>query len=263
MSNKITDKLLLREYARHSGSLQTFIRDRLKFHKGATAPVTAELAELVRHRDGARQTVCSAFVSTIKEEMRATLAQPTRPFRPSKALQKWDQEQRNKKLRAKAHDTIADHLYRLDEGYLRTLERDPEAYIKSLLSPEVLKIWDGDDWLEARQGLRVVISSKARQRQAEDEHKKLEAQAEKAKAFDRMVLALDAIQVGQKLLGDCTGADLLREAARLESMANEMTAQSVFYRQLADIVGKTTTVRTASDRSGIVALIGSRFKEAA
>lgn len=84
---------------------------------------------------------------------------------------------------------------------------------------------------------------------------------QKAQVFDRMVEALDAVTVGDKLLGDCTGADLLREAVRLESEAKEMTAQATFYRQLAAIVGKTTTVRSYNDRGQIVGLITARYKE--
>lgn len=83
---------------------------------------------------------------------------------------------------------------------------------------------------------------------------------EKAVAFDRMVEALDAVEVNGKFLGDCTGADLLRAAVELEEQAREATAQSQFYRQLAAIVGKTVTVRSYTDRAGIVGLITSRYK---
>lgn len=84
----------------------------------------------------------------------------------------------------------------------------------------------------------------------------------KAASFDRMVAALDAITVGHKLLGDCTGADLLREAHRLETIAGGLTAQAVFYRELAAIAGKTNTVRSAADRIGVVRLLTTHFKEA-
>lgn len=93
--------------------------------------------------------------------------------------------------------------------------------------------------------------------------KKSGAKEQKVKAFDRMVEALDAVEVNGKFLGDCTGADLLRAAVELEEQAREATAQSQFYRQLAAIVGKTTTVRSYNDRAGIVGLITSRYKEEA
>lgn len=89
------------------------------------------------------------------------------------------------------------------------------------------------------------------------------AKGEKVKAFDRMVEALDAVSVNGKLLGDCTGGDLLRAAVQLEESSRHATAQSQFYRQLAAIVGKTNTVREAGNRAGVVGILTHHFKETA
>lgn len=84
----------------------------------------------------------------------------------------------------------------------------------------------------------------------------------KADAFDKIVEMLDHHSVDGKMLGDCTRADLLREAVRLDDLAGEATMYASLYRQLASMIGKST-VRTANDRGGIVALLNLTFKEAA
>lgn len=91
----------------------------------------------------------------------------------------------------------------------------------------------------------------------------VEAQAAKAESFDRVVEMLDHTRVGNKLLGDCTKADLLRAAVELQEQAGEATLYAALYRDLAAIVGNTGTVREASDRGKIVALLTTTHKEPA
>lgn len=84
---------------------------------------------------------------------------------------------------------------------------------------------------------------------------------EKAKSFDRIVEMLDLKMVGNKLLGDCTKADLIRAAVDAESKAGELTLEAGFYRLLANLVGPKGTVREASDRGKIVALLTHTFQD--
>ena len=73
---------------------------------------------------------------------------------------------------------------------------------------------------------------------------------------------LDQTRVGDKILGDCKRADLLRAAVAAETRAKEATIEAGFYRLLAGMIG-TGTVREASSRGNIVALLTNTFKEAA
>ena len=90
----------------------------------------------------------------------------------------------------------------------------------------------------------------------------VETNASKAKNFDRIVEMLDHKAVGNKLLGDCTRSDLLRAAVAAETLAGEATIEAGFYRLLAGMIGQGT-VRQASDRGKIVALLTQTFQEAA
>lgn len=85
---------------------------------------------------------------------------------------------------------------------------------------------------------------------------------EKAKAFDRIVELLDHLDVNGKVLGDCTRADLLRAAVQLDQQSEDAKVRAAMYRELAAIVGNKT-VREASNRGQIVALLTTTFKEAA
>lgn len=91
---------------------------------------------------------------------------------------------------------------------------------------------------------------------------KAEAESRKAAAFDRIVESLDHLRVDGKVLGDCCRSDLLKAAAKLERAAGEITVHAALYRQIAKIIG-SGTVREASDRGKIVALLTTTFKEAA
>lgn len=86
--------------------------------------------------------------------------------------------------------------------------------------------------------------------------------AEKARSFDRIVEMLDHLDVNGKVLGDCTRADLLRAAVRLEEQSEDAKVRAAMYRELAKIVGNQT-VREASNRGQIVALLTTTFQEAA
>lgn len=83
----------------------------------------------------------------------------------------------------------------------------------------------------------------------------------KARAFDRVVEKLDHERVGDKLLGDCTKADLLRAAVSAEQIAGQMTINAAFYRLMADLVPQGQTVRQSNKRGDIVALLTTTFKE--
>lgn len=89
---------------------------------------------------------------------------------------------------------------------------------------------------------------------------KMRLMTQKARTFDRIVEMLDARTVDGKQLGDCTRADLLREARRLDSEAEEMTLDAELYRELASVIGNQT-VRAAAGRDKIVALLTHRWGE--
>lgn len=106
---------------------------------------------------------------------------------------------------------------------------------------------------------KLLREANARYYKAMDE--KWAIRDQKVEAFDRIVEALDLIKVGQKLLGDCTKADLLRASAELKGSAGELLVRSELYRELAKLVGPTGTVRQAANRGKIVALLTHTFKE--
>lgn len=165
-------------------------------------------------------------------------------------------------------NSVTDHARFIKNGeealtYTMDDPRLIEIVKKLLPNPDWFGLINAEEWKEIHRLFQAIAENRRKDRLRIRDIDHLALQAEKAASFDRMVLALDAIQVGTKLLGDCTGADLLREAVKLEEMAKEATAQSVFYRQLAAIVGKTTTVRTANDRAGILGLLTDRYQEAA
>lgn len=90
--------------------------------------------------------------------------------------------------------------------------------------------------------------------------------AEKAEALDNIIELLGQHKIGDKLLLDCTRGDYLREAARLETAANEMILSASMYRKFAALVGEST-IRQMDGRDParrqIVALLTSRFGDEA
>lgn len=83
---------------------------------------------------------------------------------------------------------------------------------------------------------------------------------QKARSFDRIVGLLDAMYVGNKLLGDCTATDLKRAAVDAQRLAGEWDVKAGFYRELAGMIGNAT-VREAMDRGKVVALLTTTFKQ--
>lgn len=94
---------------------------------------------------------------------------------------------------------------------------------------------------------------------AEDEAER-QATEQKVAAFDKMVEMLDHLTVGNKALGDCSRADLVREATRIQGMSEELSVRAAFYMRLSRMIG-SGTVREAQDRAKIVGLITTTFRE--
>lgn len=111
-----------------------------------------------------------------------------------------------------------------------------------------------DKYTEAEHTERREI---AWQRELES-YQEMNAMRTKAETLDKIIEMLDLVKVGNKLLGDCTKADLIRAALELESMSAATAVQAVFYRSLAKIIG-TATVRGAAGRGEIVALLTHSF----
>lgn len=88
---------------------------------------------------------------------------------------------------------------------------------------------------------------------------KANAEKKAALAFvRRLVEMLDQRIVGDKKLGDCTRADLLREVHRIETEIGELTADAALYRTLAGMIGNKT-VREYDDRAGVIGLLTHRW----
>jgi hypothetical protein len=263
--SKMSEILLEREFSREK-TLKNFVRARLKVHNGHMAVTVKEVVFVLQKHPDAQALVCEFFVSAQLAEMRSDEA-ATKVLRPSgvSARVKEFEREKNRQHDARTgHNILGAAASKLSDFLLEVYIKRPEEgddFISATLPKKVLKSWTKYDWDVARRGLQTIVGSRRRRAELEKFDAELEVQEAKAKSFDRMVMALDAIQVGKKLLGDCTGADLLREAVTLEEIAKSATAQSVFYRQLAAVVGKTQTVREADNRAGIVGLITSRFKE--
>lgn len=152
--------------------------------------------------------------------------------------------------------SAAAHLYKFnDEQHALSWARKlPDALFSEIILAGLIKSIAGSrERLHLGGPARVVQSARvSAARQA--------ATREKARLLDRVIEALDARQIGDKRLGDCTRADLLREAYRLDAEAAEMTLDATLYRAIAALIGNAT-VREYSDRGQVVALLTSRFAD--
>lgn len=72
---------------------------------------------------------------------------------------------------------------------------------------------------------------------------------------------LDKMMVGDKRLGDCAHADLLREEAGMRSRGKALLGQADLLRDIAACVGPNETVRTSGARSAILEVLRRHFGE--
>ncbi len=252
------------EFDKHN-SLKTFVEQALRNHKGNRKSATASLEHLLECSQSARHWLASDFVETVYQSMKSAEDE-------KRAYEVEERRRIASMKRYQQYKIVDDALGRLEGEAHALSDLDIHAYFGNVKGPanvliekhftkEVLKLARPYD----RKKIGKIFEDIRRSREIDNRLKEcmaeLHTNADKAASFDRIVMALDAVKVGGKLLGDCTGGDLLREAAKLEAIANEMTAQAVFYRQLAEIVGKTTTVREASNRVGIVGLLSTHYNE--
>jgi hypothetical protein len=162
--------------------------------------------------------------------------------------------------------SISEDLYKkLDEaasiGIFRQNKKAVVRWCKS--QPDILDeiIFRGIVFLvgqaaqRAKYGPKGLLSKRAKTRRC------AASRTAKAQMLDRIVELLDHMQVGEKMLGDCTSRDLLRAAVESDNDAKEATLQGTFYRQLAAMLEPNDTVRTAAGRGKIVALLTTTFKE--
>ena len=269
MSNQFSRKLLERKLA-EAGSLRSFVEAELRLNKGNRAATMRTFNELLQISDSARVRIAREFVGGVysdlrkDEEHKKRVEEIKHPVAKKTAAAESDfatYARKNDNSRCIGHGSQSlpdEELEKLGTGRC-----DIRPFVERIIPADVLATWDQSDWMDTATDFKNLWRRRKEYRSYQKAKRAHDLNAEKAASFDRMVLALDAIQVGNKLLGDCTGGDLLREAVRLEEFAKEATAQSVFYRQLASIVGKTATVREAGDRAGIVGLITSQYKETA
>jgi hypothetical protein len=258
-----------------AGTLRNFIEQELAGTKGVRKHVYDEVAQLLLVSEKVRKAVAVLYTDQIHNEMHeAALRQAAvrdRAANIAKLTKQIDAEEKNirdtQTERVKNHKKLAEVLDAADDAKLNSVihSRDSEAefakFVHSILPSENLTVWTLEDWRTAFRGMCSIKSRRDKDRRWFEEVARVAATEEKARSFERIILTLDAMTVGSKLLGDCTGGDLLREAARLEAGAGHLTAQAVFYRELAAIVGKTTTVREANDRGKVLALLSTTYKE--
>ena len=262
---------------RKAGTLRNFIERELAGTKGVRKHVYDEVAQLLLVSEKVRKAVAVVYTDQIYEEMRgAALAQAAERAREaniakiSKRIDKEEKTIRDTQAKCvEGHNALADILNDTAEEKLNPLlnlcngVEDFNKFVREVLPSETLAVWTSNDWRTAYMGACRIQSRREKDRRWLEEAARIAATEEKARSFERIILALDAVTVGGKLLGDCTGGDLLREAARLEAGAGHLTAQAVFHRELAAIVGKTTTVREANDRGKVLALLSTTYKEEA
>lgn len=287
MSNKMTDTLLVKRFE-ETKSLDKFLREEIRKQKlpRNVVPVLAGLLSVSprARTEAAKWCVENVMVILRAEEARKRdreLEKLERQYQKKTgktSAQTWQEQQikreeerenekRRKQNALSGHWELGKRLEKLSDTTLVALGKNSTAikeFVQAFpddIQKEITRHWIEEDWEKASDGARRIVGTRNANREYRKEIETQKLNAEKAASFDRMVMALDAISVAGKLLGDCTGGDLIREAVKLEEMAKEATAQSVFYRQLAGIVGKTKTVREASDRAGIVGLLTTHYKE--
>lgn len=262
---KLHDGLIERKY-KSAHTLRGFVQTEITASAGKCGEAVKLLAKLLEISEDARARMAEEYVHLVHEELRAGAAK-------ARDDAKWGARQnRREEIHAKVEPALhaIEALSAQDcqkyENFVwnwKHLNGKEKRALKGFCRKLGLdyKEWGDGEWRRVLKALKWRCDDERREREEREEQNRLEADERKIAAFDRMVMALDALRVGNKSLGDCTGGDLLREAARLEALANQVTAQSVFYRQLAAIVGKVATVREASDRAGIVGLLTSRYRE--
>lgn len=260
-ATKMSEAILKKKFASCGQSIAKFVESELRLSKGHRESVEVILAQLIMMDSDAASQLAKRYVAEVWGRMRyenldgkLSESQVARKIKRAEAWEKYGD------LLRPAEQKVKDALRGISAERAEKLDNSPIAWRRFLSQtlPELSKLGIIDF-------AHISIAKPSRSRKIlnslEDKRAAIAEVVKKASSFDRMVEALDAIKVGGKLLGDCTGADLLREAVALEEFAAEATAQSVFYRQLASIVGKTKTVREAADRAGVVGLLTSRFHE--
>lgn len=257
---------LLEKKYKSAKTLPSFVQNEIVADGGKSGEAIKLLAELLGISADARAQIAIHYVEAVHDEMREAAAEAAKKAK-YQAL-----DEKNAEIKVRVNPMLqaieamsAEECQKYEEfgSTWRSLDRNEKRMMKDFSRKLGLdhRKWKDDEWRKILRSLRWRCIDERRDREEREEQNLLDANERKVAAFDRMVMALDALRVGNKVLGDCTGGDLLREAARLEALANQVTAQSVFYRQLAAIVGKAATVREASDRAGIVGLLTSRYKE--
>lgn len=101
-----------------------------------------------------------------------------------------------------------------------------------------------------RRGMALAMAAEL----AEQAVARNRANKDKVAKFDKLIEYLDHMQIGTKRLGDCTRADLEREAARLEGNVTEISDHIHFLRSMATLIGNKKTVRQA-DRARVLTLL--------
>ena len=266
--NNLKKFSLEQKFAQGNSSLNAFIKAELRVNNYKRHDVIPLVNELLEFSAVARNQAATSLVEEIYQEFRKAEEEKKRLLTFARRSRRSRRVEDKRAIKAaQALSFLEKTLWEMPEeklhSYLETKYHREKVLIKDLLPSDLRPRFEQTELMKIK-NMYLIIKQKRTQQKITDAYKiELDKQLEKAASFDRMVMALDAIQVGGKILGDCTGGDLLREASRLEEMANQITAQSVFYRQLAVIVGKTTTVREAADRAGIVGLLTTHYKEAA
>lgn len=275
--SKIREQLTRAQFKGYNGSLRSLIRAQLASDSGRREQTVQNVIVLLETSEAARREAAADIVGIVRDQMRADLALKRQDAKRQELFRRHEHAKlqygqfyaENGAAIAQAIKSITRIVDELPDADLDRLARSPESIIRAFIkerAPLLGKIPGGPP----RQLIELIKHGTKRSSGGREWRRKLQAKKDqiesnkiKASSFDRMVMALDAITVGRKLLGDCTGADLLREAVRLEELAKEVTAQSVFYRELAAIVGKTATVRAADNRAGIVGLLTSHYRDPA
>jgi hypothetical protein len=72
---------------------------------------------------------------------------------------------------------------------------------------------------------------------------------------------LDKMMVGDKRLGDCAQADLVREGLQLRRKAGTMIDQANLLGEIADCLAPNETVRTSKGRGAILSVLKNHFGE--
>lgn len=258
---KDTEKLIEKAFLKNGGNLRKFTKETIKTRHTPTE-VAYTLRGLFAVSASARNQAATIVAKLVFDEEVATI-QKIEAAKTAPTVRKFmDENYKKYKIRKDLQDKLNSAINNTPSDKLRDLLRlSPSGIAAALLPGCSIDIFSPYEKKNLSAEIDRALASRNNAENLKKWYQETETNKEKAATLDRIIDMLDHLKVGNKILGDCTKPDLLRAAVAAEQAAGEITVQAGFYRLLADLIPVGETVRTASDRGKIVALLTHQFRE--